>query len=147
MPYREELPYDEGLDNTISFINEGYLYITNRRNRFNRDMFKTRILGGKQVICMAGKEAAEVFYDNEKFKRHGAAPNKVLNTLFGQDGVQTLDGEVHAHRKTMFMNLMTKDSLTEIADLVEEEWDHALTTWEQKEQIKLYEEEIGRAHV
>lgn len=140
MPYREELPYDEGLDNTIPFLNEGYLYITNRRNRFNRDMFKTRILGGKQVICMAGKEAAEVFYDNEKFKRHGAAPNKVLNTLFGQDGVQTLDGEAHAHRKTMFMNLMTKDSLTEIADLVEEEWDYALTTWEQKEQIKLYEE-------
>lgn len=93
MAYREELPYDEGLDNTLAFLNEGYLYITNRRKRFNRDMFKTRILGGKQVICMAGKEAAEVFYDNDKFKRNGAAPNKVLNTLFGQDGVQTLDGK------------------------------------------------------
>src|SRR5699024_2548993 len=133
MPYREELPYDEGLDNMIPFLNEGYLYITNRRNRFNRDMFKTRILGGKQVIWMVGKVAVEVIYDNEKFKRHCAEPNKVLNKLCGQDGVQTLDGEAHAHRKTMFMNLMTKDSLTEIADLVEEEWDYALTTWEQKE--------------
>lgn len=140
MPYREELPYDEGLDNTIPFLNEGYLYITNRRNRFNRDMFKTRILGGKQVICMAGREAAEVFYDNEKFKRHGAAPNKVLNTLFGQDGVQTLDGEAHEHRKTMFMNLMTKDSLTEIADLIEEEWNSALNAWANEEQIELYKE-------
>lgn len=140
MTYREELPYDEGLDNTISFLKEGYLYITNRRERFNRDMFKTRILGGKQVICMAGKEAAEVFYDNDKFRRHGAAPNRVLNTLFGQDGVQTLDGKAHEHRKTMFMNLMTKDSLQEIADLVDEEWMKVLPEWEKQEHIVLYQE-------
>jgi len=140
MTYREELPYDEGLDNTISFLKEGYLYITNRRERFNRDMFKTRILGGKQVICMAGKEAAEVFYDNDKFKRHGAAPNRVLNILFGQDGVQTLDGKAHEHRKTMFMNLMTKDSLQEIADLVDEEWMKVLPEWEKQEHIVLYQE-------
>ncbi len=140
MVYREELPYDEGLDNTISFLKEGYLYITNRRERFNRDMFKTRVLGGKQVICMAGKEAAEVFYDNDKFKRDGAAPNRVLNTLFGQDGVQTLDGEEHEHRKTMFMDLMTKDSLKEIADLVEEEWMKVLPKWEKEESVVLYPE-------
>lgn len=140
MTYREELPYDEGLDNTISFLKEGYLYITNRRERFDRDMFKTRVLGGKQVICMAGKEAAEVFYDNDKFKRHGAAPSRVLNTLFGQNGVQTLDGKAHEHRKTMFMNLMTKDSLQEIANLVEEEWLKVLPMWEKQDSIVLYKE-------
>ncbi len=140
MAFREELPYDEGLDNTLAFFNEGYLYITNRRKRFNRDMFKTRILGGKQVICMAGKEAAEAFYDNDKFKRHGAAPNKVLNTLFGQDGVQTLDGEEHAHRKSLFMNFMTKESLEEIGDLVEDEWMKSLNEWAKQNNIVLYEE-------
>src|SRR5690625_568974 len=140
MVYREELPYDEGLDNTLSFLSEGYLYITNRRKRFNRDMFKTRLLGGKQVVCMAGKEAAEVFYDNDKFKRQGAAPDRVLKTLFGQEGLQTLDGKAHEHRKTMFMNFMTKDSLQEIADLVEEEWMKALAIWERQESVILYEE-------
>lgn len=140
MPYREELPYDEGLDNTIAFLNEGYLYITNRRIRFNRDMFKTRLLGGKQVVCMAGKEAAEVFYDNEKFKRHGAAPSRVLNTLFGQNGVQTLDGNAHEHRKTMFMNFMSKARLQEISELVKEEWMKQLPKWEQQDSVVLYEE-------
>lgn len=140
MGYREELPYDKGIDNTLSFLNQGYLYITNQRKRLNRDMFKTRVLGGKQVVCMAGKEAAEVFYDNDKFKRDGAAPSRVLNTLFGQDGVQTLDGEEHAHRKTMFMDLMTKDSLEEIATLVEKEWMKALPLWEKEEQVVLYDE-------
>ncbi len=139
MPYREELPYDGGPDNTIAFLNEGYLYITNRRKRFNRDMFKTRLLGGKQVVCMAGKEAAEVFYDNEKFKRQGAAPSRVLNTLFGQNGVQTLDGKAHEHRKTMFMNFMSKDALQEISDLVKEEWMKELPKWEQQDRIVLYE--------
>lgn len=140
MPYREELPYDKGPDNTISFLKDGYLYITNRRERFDRDMFKTRLLGGKKVICMAGKEAAKVFYDNDKFKRNGAAPERVLNTLFGQGGVQTLDGEKHAHRKSMFMSFMTKERLEEIANLVEEEWMKALTEWENEEQIVLYQE-------
>lgn len=140
MPYREELPYDKGLDNTIAFLNEGYLYITNRRKQLNRDMFKTRLLGGKQVVCMAGKEAAAVFYDTDKFKREGAAPERVLKTLFGQNGVQTLDGQTHEHRKAMFMHFMNKGSLQEIADLVEEEWMKALTKWEQLENVVLYQE-------
>lgn len=140
MSDQKELPQDKGIDNTISFLKEGYLYITNRREAFNSDMFITRLLGGKQVVCIAGKDAAELFYDNEKFKRDGAAPNRVLNTLFGQGGVQTLDGKAHEHRKTMFMNLMSKDSLDEIADLVEEEWMKVLPEWEKQESVVLYEE-------
>lgn len=140
MSHLNEFPHDKGLDNTLSFLKEGYLYITKQREALNSDVFTTRLLGGKQVICMAGKEAAEVFYDNSKFKRHGAAPERVLNTLFGQDGVQTLDGEAHEHRKTMFMEFMTKESLTEIADLVEEEWMNILPIWEKADQIVLYEE-------
>lgn len=140
MANQQDIPYDQGEDNTEAFLNEGYLYVTNRRKEFNRDMFKTKILGGQEVVCMAGKEAAKVFYDNDKFKRDGAAPDRVLNTLFGQDGVQTLDGEKHDHRKTMFMSFMTKDSLTEIANLVEEEWVKALEDWEKREQVILYEE-------
>lgn len=140
MPYREELPYDKGLDNTLAFMNEGYLYMTNRRRKFNRDMFRTRLMGGRRVICMAGKEAAEVFYDNDKFKRQGAAPARVLNTLFGQDGVQTLDGEAHDHRKSMFMRFMTDERLKEMTDLFEEEWMQVLEEWEKRDNVILYDE-------
>src|SRR5699024_6185426 len=85
-------------------------------------------------------EAAEMFYDNEKFKREGAAPNRVLNTLFGQNGVQTLDGKEHEHRKIMFMDFMTKPSLEEISTFVEEAWLKTLAEWENKDHIILYEE-------
>lgn len=137
---QQDIPHEKGLDNTLTFLKEGYLYITNRRNQLDSDIFTTRILGGKEVICMAGKEAAEVFYDNNHFKRSGAAPNRVLDTLFGQNGVQTLDGQAHEHRKTMFMNFMTRNSLKEISDLVEEEWMNVLPKWEKAESVELYEE-------
>lgn len=135
----KEFPRDKGLDHTLSFLKEGYLYITNRREKLDSDIFITRLLGGKQVICMAGKEAAELFYDNDKFKRHGAAPGRVLDTLFGQNGVQTLDGIPHEHRKSMFMAFMTKDALQEIANLVEEEWLNVLALWEKEGEIVLYD--------
>ena len=140
MSQQGKLPQDTGPDNTVAFLNEGYLFITNRREKFKHDIFETHLLGGKKVICMAGKEAAKIFYDNDKFKREGAAPNRILDTLFGQDGVQTLDGTAHKHRKAMFMNFMNQDALEEIATLVEKYWMKFLAEWETKDSIIFYDE-------
>lgn len=65
----------------------------------------------KEIIAIYGKDAAEIFYDPKNFKREGAMPDVVLNTLFGQDGVQTLDGKEHHHRKNIFMDLMTPERI------------------------------------
>lgn len=140
MSHQGKLPQDTGPDNTVAFLNEGFLFISNRREKFKYDIFETRLLGGKKVICMAGKEAAEGFYDNDKFKREGAAPDRILNTLFGQDGVQTLDGKAHKHRKSMFMNFMSKNALKDISQRVEKKWMEALYDWETKETIVFYDE-------
>src|SRR5699024_12826690 len=104
MSYREEIAVDKGIDNTLSFLLEGYHYISNRTNKFGRNMFKTRLLGGKLFICMVGVEAAEVFYDNHKFKRHGAAPKRVINMTFGAGGAQTIGDNTYQHRHTVLMN-------------------------------------------
>jgi fatty-acid peroxygenase len=56
---------------------------------------------------MSGRDAAEIFYDRDKFVRAGAAPEPVRATLFGKKGVQGLDGAAHELRKQMFMSLMT----------------------------------------
>src|SRR5699024_6682625 len=111
MSYREEIAVDKGIDNTLSFLLEGYHYISNRTNTFGRNMFKTRLLGGKVFICMVGEEAAEVFYDTHKFKRHGAAPKRVIQTLFGAQGFQVLDGRCHHHPRALFMDTMHKKGL------------------------------------
>ncbi|MER1998993.1 MAG: cytochrome P450, partial [Lysinibacillus sp.] len=81
----EKMPREEGLDHSLDLMREGYMYILNRCQSFNSNIFETRLLG-KKAICMRGKEAAEAFYDPEKFKREGAAPNRLVQTLFGKNG-------------------------------------------------------------
>ncbi|MBS4201668.1 cytochrome P450 [Bacillus sp. FJAT-49732] len=133
------MPREEGLDHTLSLAREGYLYIPNRRHSFNSDIFETRLLG-KKAICMGGTEAAELFYDEEKFMRQGAAPNRALQTLFGAKGVQTLDGPEHKRRKEMFMSLMSRERIEELIHLIRKEWESEVSKWEGMDQVILYKE-------
>jgi fatty-acid peroxygenase len=82
------------------------------RKEANAPVVKARLLN-KEVIAIYGKEAAKKFYDPRNFKREGAMPKIVLKTLFGENGVQTLDGQAHEHRKTIFMDLMTPKRMEE----------------------------------
>ena len=133
------MPREEGLDHSFSLMREGYLFITNRRHSFQSDVFETRILG-KKAICMGGREAAELFYDNDKFIRKGAAPHRVVQTLFGKNGVQALDGQAHVHRKGMFMALMSPKGLQNLTDIATEQWEVAVRKWEGQKTVVLYEE-------
>ena len=139
MSNAEKMPKEEGIDHSVSLIREGYLYILNKRRSFNSDIFETRLLG-KKAICMGGKEAAELFYDVEKFKRKDAAPNRVVQTLFGKNGVQALDGQAHQQRKQMFMSIMSQEQLKRLKDITKKQWAIAAATWEKTDQVVLYEE-------
>lgn len=136
---QNQMPREEGIDHSLSLIREGYMYILNRRQSFNSNVFETRLLG-KKAICMLGKEAAEVFYDTEKFKRKNAAPNRAVQTLFGKNGVQALDGQAHKHRKEMFMSIMSPEGLQRLIDITKKQWETAVNKWEQMNDMILYEE-------
>lgn len=135
----DSIPHEEGMDNTLKLLREGYLFILNRRYRLNCDVFETRLLG-KKAICMGGKEAAEIFYDTEKFKREGAAPNRLQQTLFGKESIQSMDGESHRHRKDKFMSVMSSNNLTRLKEILNTQWEMATNKWGQEKQIVFYEE-------
>lgn len=139
MSNTNQMPREEGIDHSLSLMREGYMYILNRCRSFNSDIFETRLLG-KKAICMGGKEASELFYDTEKFKRENAAPIRSIQTLFGKNGVQTLDGESHQHREEMFMSLMSQEELNRLTDIAEKQWGEAMERWEQMDKVILYEE-------
>ena len=101
-----KIPSDSGLDSTLALALDGYEFISKRCDRYQSNIFQTRLLFQK-TICLRGAEAAKVFYDVEKFSRKGVAPKRVQKTLLGEGGVQGIDGEVHRHRKQMFMDLMS----------------------------------------
>ncbi|WP_291579050.1 cytochrome P450 [Clostridium sp. UBA6640] len=130
---------DKSIDNTHALLQEGYLFIKNRVDKYQSDIFETRLLGEK-VICMTGKQAAELFYDQERFQRNGAAPKRIQKTLFGENAIQTMDGQTHIHRKSLFMSLMTPLHQEKLAELVMEKWEAAIGKWQVSEKIVIFDE-------
>src|SRR5699024_8608826 len=53
-------------DSTISFLREGYAFISSRCDRLNTDVFTSRI-GLLPVTFIRGAEAAELFYEGDRF--------------------------------------------------------------------------------
>jgi fatty-acid peroxygenase len=139
MPTNSIVPSEKGLDKTISLLKEGYLFINNRMDKFNTDIFTVRLLG-QNVICIKGEEAVKIFYDSEKFQRDGAAPNRVQQSLFGKNAVQTMDDEKHLHRKLLFMSLLTPEHQQKLANLTTVYLEEAIKQWEQRDQIVLFDE-------
>jgi len=136
---KSTIPKEDGMDHTLNLMREGYMYISNRCHSFQSNIFETRLFG-KQAICMRGNEAAELFYDSEKFKRNGATPKRVVRSFFGDDSVQTLDDKTHRHRKEMLMSVMTSDCLQQLVDITKHQWEEMAKEWEQMDKVILYEE-------
>ncbi len=133
-----EMPEDAGFDRTLSVLKEGYEFIMNRSESLDSDVFETRIMGEK-AICLTGSEAAELFYDDTRFRRRDAAPSRVKKTLFGEGGVQGLDGEAHKNRKAMMMALMDNEAMEEIEMLVLHYWQQYFEEAGSLETVALYE--------
>ena len=133
------IPQDRGLDSTLALAFDGYQYISKRCQRYQSDIFQTRLLFQK-TICFKGEEAARVFYNTEKFIRQDAAPKRLQKTLFGEDGVQGLDGDAHRHRKQMFMSLMSDEGIKQLADLTREQWRNYAQRWSQQDRVVLFAE-------
>lgn len=139
MPTDVLVPHDKTLDNTIALGREGYLFIKNRIDKYKSDIFETHILG-ENVICMSGEEAAELFYNPERFERNGAAPKRIQKTLFGMNAVQTLDDEAHNERKQIFMSLAAPWQEQHLAEITKENFLASIENWKQDEQIVLFHE-------
>lgn len=134
-----DIPKERVLDNTISVIAEGYRFMSNRRIRLKSDIFETRLMG-QRAISICGEEAAKLFYDNDRFIRKGVVPKRIQKSLFGESGVQLLDGEAHRHRKQMFMSIMTHERLHDLAQITKRKWNDRITNWEQRDKVVLFDE-------
>ena len=134
-----QIPQVRILDSTLLLVLNGYNFISQQCDRYQTDIFQTRLLF-KPTICFKGEEAAKVFYDPQKFVRKKAAPKRLKKTLFGEGGVQGLDGDAHRHRKQMFMSLMTEEGIRRLADLTGEQWSAYAQKWSQMDKIVLFEE-------
>ena len=133
------IPQDGGLDHTLALLKEGYRFIGNRSERYNTDIFTTRLMG-RSAICVTGEEAARMFYAPDRFTRQGALPPTALSLLQDLGSVATLDGEAHRSRKRMFMSLMSPAAMQRLFDIAADRWRVRTAAWERVAQVVLHDE-------
>jgi fatty-acid peroxygenase len=129
-------------DSTLALLSEGYTFIPKRCQRYRSDIFETRLMLEK-AICMTGEEAAEVFYEPDRFTRKGALPQPTLRLLQDKGSAQVMDGEAHRHRKQMFMSLMSPAGIQELAGMMADQWHAHIGKWETMDKVVLHEEVQG----
>lgn len=136
---KKQIPCENCLDHTLMFLREGYLFIPERIKRYRSEVFETRLLG-RRVICMSGKEAARLFYNAELFEKRGALPKRVQRTLFGLNGIQTMDGARHMYRKRFFMSFLTPEAEKQLGEITLKKLEKAAAYWQKAGQVVLLDE-------
>lgn len=134
------IPKDDNFDATFAFIKNPYLYILEKCESLSSDIFIGRLLL-KKTIFMKGRDAAKIFYDENRFVRKNAMPMRIKKTLLGIGGVQGLDGAKHVLRKKMFMDLTNKEKIADLIKINENDWENYIKKWSRsKKDIILYDE-------
>ncbi|MGM8227733.1 cytochrome P450 [Cellvibrio sp. ARAG 10.3] len=133
------IPREKAMDGALGLLRDGNLYITRRCERYQTDIFSTRLLF-KKTFCIVGEEAAWVFYCKGRLTRRGAIPPTVLHLLQDKGSVATLDDKAHHWRKRMMMSLMTPDNIQRLVDLVDERWRRSVYVWQARDEVDLFDE-------
>ncbi|KIF07172.1 cytochrome P450 [Streptomyces sp. RSD-27] len=126
-------------DSTLALLAHGYAWLPNRMRRSPDGTVRTRLMG-RPAIALRGPDAVAFFYDEKHVVRTGALPDPVLDTLFGQGAVHTLDGDTHRVRKAMFIALLKDgDGVPALVELVIRRWREAMAD-RQLDRVVLFEE-------
>lgn len=135
-----DIPHDGSLDSTVAFLSEGYLFISNRCQRYRSDIFATRIML-QRAYCTLGEEAAGLFYgDDPAVTRRRAMPVTTLKLLQDRGSVQLLDGAPHRWRKQMLMALMMPEAIERLADIMTDHWLAYAAKWAKMDEVVLHTE-------
>ncbi|SER84901.1 fatty-acid peroxygenase [Tranquillimonas rosea] len=137
-----DIPADRAPDATLQLRADPYRFISARCRAHGSDLFATRVLM-EPTICLHGAAAAELFYDTDRFRRAGALPDRIRKLLFGEGGVQGLDGAVHAHRKAMHLSFMTPERMAEMETLLLDKLRIRAAAWEERGKVEMHDALVG----
>ena len=85
-----------------------FLFLDERKRRYG-DVFKSRVLG-RDIVFMAGLNAAEAFYDPDNISRSDAHPAPLVD-LFGGINFEMYDGPKHRALKSMAIGAFDRAAL------------------------------------
>ena len=131
------LPRDIWPDATLPLLADPYRYVSRRARAIGSDIFMSRVLG-RPAVFLTGPEAASFFYAPGVFAREGAVPERIAHVLFGDGGVQRLDGAPHRHRKALWLDIMSNAALDRLERAVERAWDESIPELSATEQVDVF---------
>jgi len=131
------LPVAPGIDHSLALLREGYTFVGSRCQALASDAFRARLLM-RPVVCMRGPEAALLFYGGAPLTRRGGTPKSALHLLQDEGSVQTLDGDQHRRRKSLFMSLAEEASLSTLITCFDDALEVALADWERGGDVVLH---------
>lgn len=134
-----DIPRDETADRALMLLLQGYRFLPSRFLGHRSDIFETRLML-QRVICVRGKDAAEMFYQPGRFTRQGALPPQTLRLLQDTGSVAMQNGKAHRHRKAMFMQLMTRERIEDLLRITSDEWRSRIEEWSTRSDIVLLDE-------
>lgn len=114
------IPTLPGWDTTWRLARDGYAYGIRGYRQVGTDAFRTRLMG-RAVVVARGAEAAHVFGRPDAFTRRGAIPRSVVHLLQDEGSVQQLDGQRHASRKRIMLDL-AQEERTGLVDAFRAAW-------------------------
>ncbi|MFD9516113.1 cytochrome P450 [Streptomyces sp. NPDC059979] len=127
-------------DSTLSLLLHGYAWAPDLRRAHDGAPVVPTHLFGRPAALLHGPDAVALFYDESRVQRHDALPAPVLDTLFGQGAVHSLDGPRHRVRKELFTSLlMSPGAVSALTESFEGGWRDAVTAWEGR-RVVLFDE-------
>lgn len=136
-----EIPQDHTKNTVRGMLRDPYRFISRRCSQLGTDIFQAR-LAGERVVVLSGPSAAEFFYTQDAFIRAGAAPKRLIRTLFGAGGVQSLDGDAHRVRKELFTSLLTRTHARTLAERFERNLRDTVGEWRGRDRVVFYDEMV-----
>jgi fatty-acid peroxygenase len=133
---------DMGPDLSFHLWRSGYRALPEQRShRGGADVFETSLLGRRAVV-VRGRDGARLFYDPAVVERQGAIPPPVADLLFGKGAVHGLDGEEHAQRKAVFLDILTERRVEELATTIGRDLERRVLAWPGRE-VAVFDELVA----
>lgn len=123
-------------DQSLRFLLEGYAYGARRFRELETDAFRTRLLG-RRITFLRGGDAAEFFYAEDRFTRVGGMPHTVLHSLQDEGSVQTLDGDQHRQRRSIFLSALEAHGRARLAAAFARGWEAQWEQWRRQGSVSL----------
>jgi len=124
----------------VELLRHGYETLSRLRAAAGgADWFEARMLG-RRALVVRGEDGVRTFYDPELVTRKGAIPAPIRLLLFGRGAVHGLNGNEHRQRKQMFLDVVDRRSVEDLADRVGRRLEQVTAGWDGRSSVRLFDE-------